>query len=134
MLVSLGRGHYHVRSNWVANKKPTGLRPWVRLATDWPNPLLQLLLVVVAGRLGQLVLDLLDAALDLLPLAGALDDHRVVLVDLDLLGAAQVGETDVFELDAEVLEDGLAAQKRGQAPFAGTALRVLRTNGACPLF
>src|SRR5580692_46950 len=24
--------------------------------------------------------------------------------------------------------------KRGQAPFAGTALRVLRTNGACPLF
>ena len=25
-------------------------------------------------------------------------------------------------------------RKRGQAPFAGTALRVLRTNGACPLF
>ena len=24
--------------------------------------------------------------------------------------------------------------KRGQAPFAGTALRVLRTKGACPLF
>ena len=24
--------------------------------------------------------------------------------------------------------------KRGQAPFAGTARRVLRTNGACPLF
>ena len=26
------------------------------------------------------------------------------------------------------------ARKRGQAPFAGTARRVLRTNGACPLF
>ena len=25
-------------------------------------------------------------------------------------------------------------RKRGQAPFAGTALRVLRTKGACPLF
>ena len=25
-------------------------------------------------------------------------------------------------------------EKRGQAPFAGTARRVLRTNGACPLF
>ena len=24
--------------------------------------------------------------------------------------------------------------KRGQGSFAGTALRVLRTNGACPLF
>ena len=28
----------------------------------------------------------------------------------------------------------MAAAKRGQAPFAGTARRVLRTNGACPLF
>ncbi len=27
-----------------------------------------------------------------------------------------------------------ASGKRGQAPFAGTALRVLRTKGACPLF
>jgi hypothetical protein len=26
-----------------------------------------------------------------------------------------------------------SVQKRGQAPFAGTALRVLRTKGACPL-
>ena len=28
----------------------------------------------------------------------------------------------------------MAAAKRGQAPFAGTARRVLRANGACPLF
>ena len=28
----------------------------------------------------------------------------------------------------------LRGGKRGQAPFAGTALRVLRTKGACPLF
>ncbi len=27
-----------------------------------------------------------------------------------------------------------SGRKRGQAPFAGTARRVLRTNGACPLF
>ena len=27
-----------------------------------------------------------------------------------------------------------AMRERGQAPFAGTARRVLRTNGACPLF
>ena len=30
--------------------------------------------------------------------------------------------------------DSSADWKRGQAPFAGTALRVLRTKGACPLF
>ena len=31
----------------------------------------------------------------------------------DLLGAAEVGELDVFELDAEVLEDRLAAGEDG---------------------
>ena len=41
--------------------------------------------------------------------AGALDDRRVVLVDRDLLGLAEVLELDVLELDAEVLGDGLAA-------------------------
>jgi hypothetical protein len=30
--------------------------------------------------------------------------------------------------------DGAAPEKRGQSPFAGTAQRVLRTNGDCPLF
>ena len=39
----------------------------------------------------------------------AFDDRRVVLVDRDLLGLAEVLELDVLELDAEVLGDGLAA-------------------------
>jgi hypothetical protein len=41
--------------------------------------------------------------------ARALDDRRVVLVDRDLLGLAEVLELDVLELDAEVLGDGAAA-------------------------
>src|SRR5215813_2795335 len=73
------------------------------------QPLLQLLAVVVRGRLLDLGADLLDAALDLLRLAGAFDDGRVVLIDHDLLGAAKIGQLDVLELDAEVLGDGLAA-------------------------
>jgi hypothetical protein len=28
----------------------------------------------------------------------------------------------------------MSTGKRGQSPFAGTARRVLRTNGDCPLF
>jgi hypothetical protein len=40
-------------------------------------------------------------------LAGALDDRGVVLVDRDLLGAAEVVELELLELDAEVLDDGL---------------------------
>ena len=45
------------------------------------QPLLQLLAVVVRGRLLDLGADLLDAALDVRLLAGAVDDRRVVLVD-----------------------------------------------------
>ena len=48
---------------------------------------LQLFLVIVAGGLFDLGLDLGDAGLDVGLLAGAVDDGGVVLVDPDLLGA-----------------------------------------------
>src|SRR5215467_8643756 len=75
------------------------------------QPLLELLAVVVRGRLLDLRPDLLDATLDARRLACALDDSAVVLVHHDLLGLAQVLELDVLELDAEVLRDGLAARQ-----------------------
>ena len=56
------------------------------------QPLLQLLAVVVGGRLLDLGADLLDPALDVLGVARALDDGGVVLVDGDLLGPAEVLE------------------------------------------
>ncbi len=67
------------------------------------------------------LLDQADAALDVGLLAGAFDDDGVVLVDLDLLGPAQVLERDVFELDAEVFEDGLAAGEDGDVFEHGLA-------------
>ncbi len=42
-------------------------------------------------------------------LPDAVDDRRVLLLDADLLGLAQHVERDVFELDAEVFADHLAA-------------------------
>ena len=51
------------------------------------------------------VANLLGPAVDCLLLAGAADDRRVFGGDRDLLGPAEVGELDAFELDAEVLED-----------------------------
>ena len=78
-------------------------------------------LVVVGGRLLDLRLDLLDAALDVGLLAGAVDDGRVVLVDRHLLGAAQHVERDVLELDAEVLADHLAAGEDGDVLQHGLA-------------
>ena len=54
------------------------------------QPLLELLAVVVGGGLLDLRADLLDAALDVGLLAGAVDERGVVLVDDDPLGAAEV--------------------------------------------
>ena len=73
------------------------------------EPLLELLAVVVGGGLLDLRADLLDAALDVGPLAGAVDDRGVVLVDDDPFGAAEVLQRDALELDAELLGDHLAA-------------------------
>jgi len=47
--------------------------------------------------------------------------RRVVLVDDDLLGAPQVGELDVFKLDAQVFEDRLAAHHDGDILQHGLA-------------
>ena len=73
------------------------------------QPLLQLLAVVVAGGLVDLAANFLHAAFDLAVLALALDDGRVVLVDGDFLGLAEIGHLDVLKLDAEVFGDGFAA-------------------------
>jgi hypothetical protein len=59
-------------------------------AGELGEALLELLAVVVRGGLLDLRADLLDAALDVGLLAGAVDDRGVVLVDDDLLGAAEV--------------------------------------------
>ncbi len=75
--------------------------------------LLQLLAVIVRGGLLDLRLDLGDAALDVLLLAGAVDDRRVLLLDADALRRAEHVERDVLELDAEILADDLAAGQDG---------------------
>src|SRR5256885_7484470 len=69
-------------------------------ARELGEPLLELLPVVVRGRLLDLYPDLLDAAFDRLGAAGALDDRGVVLVHDHLLGATEVVEFEVLQLDA----------------------------------
>ena len=78
-------------------------------ADELRQPLLQLLTVVVRGRVLDLRPDLLDATFDGRRRAAAFDDGGVVLVDGDLLGLAEILELDVLELDAEVFGDGAAA-------------------------
>src|SRR4029077_14432938 len=82
-------------------------------ANQLGKALLELFLVVVGGGVLHLLADLLDASFDFGGLAGAFDDGVVVLVDRDLLGAAEFFDLDVLELDAEILGDGLAAGEGG---------------------
>src|SRR5690606_23666024 len=90
-------------------------------AGELGEALLALLAVVVAGGGVDLVLDLLDARLDLGLVAGALDDGGVVLVDAHLLGAPEVGQLQVLELDAQLLHDGGAAGQDGDVLEHGLA-------------
>src|SRR3954470_16533959 len=75
--------------------------------------LLQLLAVVVAVALLDLVLDLVDPAGDLVAVTGALDDRRLVLADDDLARLAEQVERGVLELEADLFADDLAAGEDG---------------------
>jgi hypothetical protein len=67
-------------------------------AGELREALFELLAIVIAGAVVDLAADLVDAGLDVVALAGAFDDRRVVLVDDDLLGAAEVGQRTLSSL------------------------------------
>ena len=76
--------------------------------------LLELLAVVVGVGVLDLVLDLLDAALDVVVGAGALDDGGLVLGDdRPCEAVAEQVEGGVLELEADLLGDDLAAGEDG---------------------
>src|SRR5699024_2863628 len=75
--------------------------------------LVQLLTVVVGVGVLDLGADLLDATLDLLRGAGALDDGGVVLGNDDLAGGAQQRDVGGLEGQADLLGDDLATGEDG---------------------
>src|SRR6185436_7726468 len=86
--------------------------------------LLELLAVEVGVGVLDLLLDLLDARLDRVALAGTVDDRRRVLVDHDLAGAAELRHRGVLELQAHLLGDHLATGQDGDVlehPLAAVA-------------
>src|SRR6266487_2993520 len=97
-------------------------------ADELGKALLELFLVVIAGGVFDLLADLLDTAFDVCGLAGTFDDRGVVLVDGDLLGAAEVLKLHVLELDAEVFSDGLAAGEGGDV-FEHSLTAVAKARG-----
>ena len=70
--------------------------------------LLELLTIIVGSGLVDLATDLLHAALDIGRFSRAFDDGGVLLVDDDPLGAAEVGDGEALELEAEIVGDALA--------------------------
>ena len=85
------------------------------------QPLLQLLAVVVGVALLDLGADLVDPALDLVGVAGTLDDGGLVLGDDDLAGAAEQVEAGVLQLEADLLADDLATGEDGDVGEHGLA-------------
>src|SRR3984957_4243121 len=103
-------------------------------ARELPQPLLQLLLVVVGGRLFDLRLDLGDAAFDVLLGADAVDDRGVLLLDPDALSPAEHLDRHVLELDAEVLGDhGAAGEDRNVLEHRLAAVAETRRLDRCDL-
>src|SRR5579884_3761570 len=82
-------------------------------AGELRQPLLELLAVVVRGRLLDLDADLVLAALDLLRVAPPLDDGGLVLVGHHAARAAQVAELRLIQLLAQLLGDHLPAGEHG---------------------
>src|SRR5690606_27685091 len=78
-------------------------------AGELGEALLELLASVVAVGVVELGLNALDAVLDDLARALALDDRGLVLAAAHALGTAELRERDVFELVAELFADDLAA-------------------------
>ena len=82
-------------------------------AGELGQALLQLLAVVVAAGVLDLLADGVTASGDLLLVAAAAHDGGRLLVDLDALGAAEVFEGGAVELAAEVLHEGRGAGEDG---------------------
>src|SRR5213592_4554491 len=82
-------------------------------AGELRQPLLELFLVVIGRGLLDLGLDLRLAALDLVVLALAVYERGVVLIHDDALGAAEIVERGVLELETQLLRNHLATGENG---------------------
>src|SRR5580692_11048156 len=85
------------------------------------QPLLQLLAVVVRVGVVDLGPDLVNAAGNLLRVASAVHDRRLVLGHHDLAGPAEHAQVDVVQLEADLLADDLATGEDGDVTEHGLA-------------
>ncbi len=96
-------------------------------AGELRQSLLELLAIVVGVARGDLVANQGDALLDVRGGTRSFDDGAFIRGDDDLLGATQLGDADLLEVDAEVLHDGLATgEDRDVAEHGLAAVAVAR--------
>src|SRR5215208_7006662 len=82
-------------------------------AGEFRQALLELLLVIVGGRLLDLRLDLCNPAFDVGLLVGAFDNRGVFLLDAHPLGAPEHVEGHILKLDAQIFRDRLTPREHG---------------------
>ena len=87
-------------------------------AGELGQPLLELLAIEVGVGVLDLLFDLLDPALDVVGLAGAVDDRGRVLGDDDATGLAELSELGVLQFETHLLGDHLAAGEDARCPRA----------------
>ena len=80
-------------------------------ADELGESLLELLAVVVRARVFNLTTNLGTSTLDVLLGAAAINDRRVVFVDRDALGLAEILDGDVLELEPQLFGDDLAPRE-----------------------
>src|SRR5882762_6487667 len=96
------------------------------------QPLLQLFLVIIGRGLLDLGLDLRLAALDLVVLPLAVYERGVVLIHDDTLGAAEIVERRVLELQPELFRNHLATGENSDVAqhLLATVAKARRLDGA----
>src|SRR5262249_52085007 len=82
-------------------------------ANQLREALLEFLTIVIRGRLFNLRANLLYPAFNISLFAGTFDDRGVVLVNHDSLGAPEIFNFDVLELDAQIFANRLALRQDG---------------------
>src|ERR1700722_971893 len=80
-------------------------------AGELGNALLQLFLVVVGGRILDLLTNTLDAALDVRRLAGTVDDGGVLFLHQHLLRFAEIAQRRLLERQADFIGNDLTARQ-----------------------
>ena len=117
---------FHLRFHWSAHTD------YSNSASEFRQPFLEFLAIVIAGCFFDLAPDLFDAPINFSRVACAANDCGVVLVDDDALGAPELVHGHILKLETEIFGDHLSARQHRDVLQHGLAAvpKAWRPDGA----